>query len=203
MSETWCLATRNPGKLREFRGLLEPFGYLILGLDDLGISAEHEETGNSFGENARLKALSYSAETELPVLGDDSGLEVLALGGRPGIHSARYAGSGATDAQRISKLLEELGAARGKRDARFVCRLALAQKGGLLLESEGTCEGVILDAPRGGGGFGYDPVFYFPELKKTFAELEEREKNVYSHRGRAVRSLLSSILRGGIDSGAA
>ena len=193
MSHTWCLATRNPGKLREFRSLLEPHGYRVIGLEEAGLTKEYEETGSTFSENARLKALAFSAETDLPVLGDDSGLEVVALGGRPGVHSARYAGPHATDAERIRKLLSELGTSGSSRAARFVCALALARRGSLLAEAQGQCAGVILTEPRGGGGFGYDPVFYFPALGKTFAELDEPEKNLHSHRGHAVRALLAGL----------
>jgi XTP/dITP diphosphohydrolase len=193
MNKTWCLATHNPGKVREFRSLLEPHGYQVQSLDDLGLMSEHAETGITFAENARLKALRYSTETGLPVLGDDSGLEVMALGGRPGIHSARYAGPNATDAQKIGKLLDELSVDGGARDARFICALALASMGRLLVEVQGQCSGVILPQARGSGGFGYDPVFYFPGLGKTFAELDESEKNSYSHRGEAVRALLASM----------
>ena len=193
MPQTWCLATRNPGKLREFRSLLEPHGYHVFGLEDVGLTKEHEETGDTFLENARLKAIGYSAETDLPVLGDDSGLEVFALGGRPGVHSARYAGPHATDSERIRKLLGELEGSGAGRDARFVCALALARHGSLVAESEGQCAGVILAEPRGSHGFGYDPVFYFPALGKTFAELDEAEKNLHSHRGHAVRALLARL----------
>jgi XTP/dITP diphosphohydrolase len=126
--------------------------------------------------SARLKALACSHETDLPVLADDSGLEVFALGGRPGIHSARYAGDGASDAERIDRLLTELGKVAGSRDARFVCALALARRGRLVLEVEGDCRGVIADAPRGTQGFGYDPVFLFPELGQTYAELSAEER---------------------------
>ena len=167
----WLLATRNEGKLREFRTLLAPFGIEVLGLRELALSGGAEETGSSFAENARLKAFFYSGATELPVLGDDSGLEVFALDGRPGVHSARYAGTHATDADRIRKLLEEIQNAGGTRGARFVCSLALVHQNRILAEAEGTCEGVILEEPRGERGFGYDPVFYFSHLEKTFAEL--------------------------------
>jgi XTP/dITP diphosphohydrolase len=191
-TETWCLATRNAGKLREFQVLLEPFGIQALGLKDLGLSGEAEETGSSFAENARLKALHYSRTTEFPVLGDDSGLEVFALNRRPGIYSARYAGPDATDAERTRKLLEEMKGVPG-RDARFVCALALAQRDRILAQAEGTCAGTILDEPRGDRGFGYDPVFYFSDLQKSFAELDELEKNARSHRGHAVRNLIAGL----------
>jgi XTP/dITP diphosphohydrolase len=187
------IATRNSGKLREFRTLLQPLGAEIYSLASLSIEAEFEESGSTFAENARVKAISYSNLTTLPVLADDSGLEVEVLGGRPGIHSARYAGPGASDLDRIRKLLEEIRNSTGRRDARFFCALALAQNGNLLLESEGECRGVISGEPRGNSGFGYDPVFYFPELGKTYAELSEAEKNMHSHRANAVASLLRQI----------
>ena len=194
------VATRNKGKLREFETLLTATGWAVLGLADAGISVDPEETGATFSENARQKALAYSRETALPVLADDSGLEVFALGGRPGIHSARYAGNGAGDAARIEKLLAELQNATGGRDARFVCALALARGGRLIVEAEGECRGAITDAPRGTQGFGYDPVFLFPELGRTYAELSAQEKNRVSHRARAVAALLQR-LAGGIELG--
>ena len=179
--------------MREFRSLLSSTGWRILGLSDVSIEKEHEETGTTFAENARLKALAYSVDTDLPVLADDSGLEVLALDRRPGIHSARYAGRGASDSDRIGKVLSELDATGGTREARFVCALAMARAGTLLLESEGECCGVIAGEPRGSNGFGYDPIFFFPELSRTYAELSEPEKNLYSHRARAVRSFLEKF----------
>ena len=187
------VATRNSGKLREFRNLLLPLGSKILGLTDLFLDGEFEESGNTFAENARLKAMGYSRRTHLPVLADDSGLEVEALGGRPGICSARYAGPGASDSDRVQKLLRELEKVGGARHARFVCALALAQEGILVRESEGACRGTILSEPRGTNGFGYDPIFLFPELGKTFAELSSTEKNLHSHRARAVASLLRQL----------
>jgi XTP/dITP diphosphohydrolase len=190
---TIVIATRNAGKLREFRSLLASLGSRILSLNDLSLDVELEESGDSFVENARLKAAGYSCLTKYPVLADDSGLEVEALGGRPGIHSARYAGPGASDSDRISKLLGELENRGSNRNARFVCALALAQDGVLLLEAEGECRGIIAKGPSGTNGFGYDPVFLFPELGKTYAELSEPEKNQYSHRSRATASLLDQL----------
>ncbi len=192
-SKSVVIATRNSGKLREFAGLLSPHGFEVLGIALVSSDRDPEESGASFAENARLKALAYSGETPLPVLADDSGLEVDALGGRPGIYSARYAGEVATDEERIGKLLSELAAAGGARTARFVCALALAQQGKLVAEAEGECRGIIALAPRGSHGFGYDPVFYFPELGKTYAELSEIEKNRVSHRAKAVQSLLAKL----------
>ena len=187
------IATRNQGKLREFRSLLSETGWKILGLADLSILTDHEESGRTFAENARHKALAYSLETDLPVLADDSGLEVFAMGGMPGIYSARYAGSNATDADRIEKLLEELEKAAASRGARFVCALALARGGDLLVEVEGECRGEIAFRPRGTNGFGYDPIFLFPDLSRTYAELSEEEKNRVSHRAHAVRRLLEEL----------
>jgi XTP/dITP diphosphohydrolase len=189
------IATRNRGKLSEFRALLEPPGFEVICLTDLAIKKEVDETGGSFAENARLKALAYSHETDLPVIADDSGLEVFSLGGMPGVESARYAGSGASDADRIRKLLSELARTCGPRGARFVCALALAQGGAILLETEGECRGEIGFEARGTNGFGYDPVFLLPELGKTMAELSESEKNTISHRARALQSLLASVRR--------
>jgi XTP/dITP diphosphohydrolase len=186
------IATRNAGKMREFRSLLQPLEAEVISLADLDISTEFEESGATFAENARLKAIECSRLTRLPVMADDSGLEVGSLGGRPGIHSARYAGPGASDADRVRKLLSELEGTAA-RDARFVCSLALAQDGVLILEAEGECRGVIAQEPRGSNGFGYDPVFYFPKLCKTYAELSSEEKNLHSHRAHAVASLLSKI----------
>ena len=143
-----------------------------------------------------MKAIACSHDVRLPVLADDSGLEVDALGGRPGIYSARYAGPGASDSDRIRKLLQELESNGGGRKARFVCALALARDGTLLLEAQGECAGIIARTPSGSNGFGYDPVFFFPELGKTYAELDEAEKNRHSHRARAVRSLLDKIRPG-------
>ncbi|MBZ5498241.1 MAG: RdgB/HAM1 family non-canonical purine NTP pyrophosphatase [Acidobacteriia bacterium] len=195
LTPTIVLATHNPGKLREFRALMEPAGWEIIGLSDLSIKTDVEETGGSFAENARLKALSYSRDTDLPVLADDSGLEVFSLGGRPGVGSARYAGPGASDADRVRKLLAELEHTPGSRSARFVCALALAQWGVLLLETEGECRGEITAEPRGSQGFGYDPVFWVPELGRTYAELDKEEKNLHSHRAHAARALLDKLGR--------
>jgi XTP/dITP diphosphohydrolase len=187
------IATRNTGKLREFQSLLQNLPCEVLSLRDLAIDEEFEETGRTFAENARIKALEYSRLTHFPVLADDSGLEVDALGGRPGIHSARYAGPGASDADRINKLLGELEFSIGGFGAHFVCALALAQNGELLRETKGMCSGIITHEPRGERGFGYDPIFLMPKLGKTFAELNELEKNQYSHRARAVAAMLEFL----------
>lgn len=193
--KTIVLATRNPGKLKEFRSLLKPLNCRILSLRDVNIEYDVEESGNTFAENARLKAVQYSRTTGFAVLADDSGLEVTALGGRPGVESARYAGTGATDEDRNRKLLGELENTGRNREARFFCALALAEQGEILLEATGECRGIIIHTPRGANGFGYDPVFLVPELKKTFAELSPEEKNERSHRTRAVRNLLSQLIK--------
>jgi XTP/dITP diphosphohydrolase len=191
--QTIVIATRNMGKFREFQNLLMPLRSEVLNLKDVSIDEEFEESGQTFAENAQIKATEYSRLTRFPVLADDSGLEVAALGGRPGIHSARYAGVGASDSDRIRKLLEELAQNGRRREARFVCTLALAQEGALLLESSGECRGIIIDKPCGTNGFGYDPIFLFPSLGKTLAELSESEKNLHSHRANAVASLLRQL----------
>ena len=187
------VATMNKGKLREFRELLKPLNAEILGLEDVGAYADVEESGSSFVENARIKALAYSGMTTHPVLADDSGLEVKALGGQPGIHSARHAGPGASDQDRIDKLLNELEKAGGSRDARFFCALAVAHNGVIVNEADGECTGAITDAPRGDNGFCYDPIFLVPALGKTYAELSNKEKDTLSHRARAVASLLKQL----------
>jgi XTP/dITP diphosphohydrolase len=190
------LASSNPGKLQEFRALARDAGsHLELeslpGIDRL---APHEEDADTFGENALGKALHYSRHSREPVFCDDSGLVVPALDGKPGVHSARYAGPSATNSQRIEKLLEELrGKSAEQRSAHFVCVIALAQQGKALAIVSDSVDGVILEAPRGSGGFGYDPVFYYPPLHKTFAELSPEEKNRHSHRGKAFLRLLAAL----------
>ena len=155
---------------------------------------EFEENAPTFAENAAGKALHYSRWSEGLVFADDSGLVVPALGGAPGVHSARYAGADASNSQRIEKLLAEMGGKASKeRSAHFVCAIALARKGRALAVVTDRVDGEILGSPRGTGGFGYDPVFYFPALKKTFAELSPEEKNQHSHRGKAFRKLLAAL----------
>jgi XTP/dITP diphosphohydrolase len=187
------VATRNRGKLREFRALLSRAGWEVIGLAEAAIDGDVAETGATFAENARLKALSYSNATDLPVLADDSGLEVFSLGGVPGVRSARYAGPDASDADRVRKLLSALGKEEKSRAARFVCALALALSGELLCEAVGECRGEIAAAPRGTQGFGYDPAFLIPVLGRTLAELDPEEKNRISHRAHAVATLLTQI----------
>ena len=154
-----------------------------------------EENAPTFAENAAGKALHYSRFQEGMVFGDDSGLVVPALGGAPGVHSARYAGADADNSWRIEKLLREMNnLSDEERSAHFICAIALAREGRALAIVTGRVDGQILQAPRGSGGFGYDPVFYFPALKKTFAELSADEKNQHSHRGKAFRKLLAVLL---------
>jgi XTP/dITP diphosphohydrolase len=190
------LASGNPGKLREFRALVAA-AHSNLELDLLPQYAslpEFPETAESFAENAAGKALYYSRTCSHMVFSDDSGLVVPALGGEPGVHSARYAGVGATNDQKIAKLLEALRGKKGvERAAYFVCVIAVAQLGRAIAVVSGKVDGEILEAPRGTGGFGYDPVFYFPALGKSFAELPPHEKNARSHRGTAFRHLIQAL----------
>jgi XTP/dITP diphosphohydrolase len=191
------LASSNPGKLAEFRALAAAGAAvrieleLIPGFESL---LRFEENAPTFGENAAGKALHYSWLREGLIFADDSGLVVPALGGAPGVRSARYAGPEATNSQRIEKLLGEMrGKAGSERAAHFVCVIALARLGRAIAVVTDRVEGEILNAPSGSGGFGYDPIFYFPALKKTFAEISAEEKNQFSHRGKAFRRLLAAL----------
>ncbi len=180
------LATNNEGKAREYRNLLEGVPFELVTPAEVGISTEVAEVGESFEENARLKATTLAAESGLLSLADDSGLEVKALGGEPGMLSARYAGEGASDEDRVSYLLTKLeGVPQERRTARFRCVIAIATPEGDVELCSGECDGVIAFAPSGEGGFGYDPIFYLPEMGKTMAELSPETKNRISHRGRA------------------
>jgi XTP/dITP diphosphohydrolase len=187
------IATQNTGKIAELHRLLSDLPFEIVGLEALPHSLPApEETGETFAENALLKAEYYFTLTGLLSLADDSGLEVDALGGAPGVYSARYAGVNATDARRIARLLAELkDTPEAQRTARFKCSIALAGEidGRAVREVfEGSCEGLIAREPRGHQGFGYDPIFYDPELRRTFAELSPAEKAARSHRGRALEA---------------
>jgi len=185
MSKMIVLATRNQGKVREFRRILADFPFEIKCLSDFGPIPEVEEDGATFDDNAYKKALFTAKALGLPAIADDSGLEVEALDGRPGVYSARFAGPGATDADNIAKLLTEMAGQKNRRAA-FVCVISIAVPSGPALTYEGRCEGEIIDAPRGADGFGYDPVFLYPALNRTFAEIELDEKNRVSHRGKAL-----------------
>lgn len=188
------LASSNPGKLREFRTAAAEYGIsieLFPGIRDLASCAED---GRSFEENARKKALHYSQYTNGLVFSDDSGIAVDALGGAPGIYSARFAGPGAGDGANNEKLLAQLrGTPASRRCADYVCVIALAERGSILTVVEGRANGRILHAPRGEGGFGYDPLFFYPPLGKTFAELTAEEKSAVSHRGEAFRKLVGHL----------
>lgn len=188
--QTVLIATRNAGKLKEFQAFFSLWGWPVKGLADFPDLPEIVEDGRTFEENARIKAAALFRWTRLPVLADDSGLEVDALGGQPGVYSARYAGERATDAENNAKLLAALrGVPAHERQARFRCVLVMMFSQVRQLVAEGTCEGVILEEPRGAGGFGYDPLFYVPPLGKTLAEMTPEEKNRISHRGAALRQL--------------
>ena len=194
-----CIATNNRGKQIEFRELLADWAGTLVYPQELGLRLEVEEVGDSYAEIAALKARAYASASGLPCLADDSGLEVDALDGAPGLHTARYAGPGASNADRWAKLLDALAETpEGQRSARFRCAVAVVRPGSTdALTAEGTCEGQIAFAPRGAGGFGYDPLFFVPEYGCTMAELPAAIKNQISHRARAVqaaRPLLDALL---------
>ncbi len=181
-------ATRNEGKVSEMVALLADSSWTVERLPET--VDEYEETGVTFAENARGKALHAAASVPLPVLADDSGLVVDALGGRPGVHSARFLGPEAGQPERNQAILRELSSTPpALRTARFVCHVALAYGGEIVHETTGVCEGSIADQAHGRLGFGYDPIFLDPETGKTFAQLEREEKSARSHRGRAVRAM--------------
>ena len=182
------IATRNQGKAAEFADMLARLSLETVTLAEWAGLAEPEETGRTFMENACLKALYYARMTGEICLADDSGLEVAALSGAPGVFSARYAGQGAGD-QANNRLLLERMAAKEQRACRFVCALAVAGRDKIILTAEGIVDGELLYAERGDGGFGYDPLFFCPELGKTLAEAGMEEKNAVSHRGRALNAL--------------
>jgi len=189
------LATGNPGKRRELAEILAPDGVEVLGVADVASDGwSVVEDGATFLENARLKAHDLARRAGMPALADDSGLEVDALGGRPGVRSARYAGAHATDAANVARLLDELaGVSDERRVAAFRCALVLAWPDGTAVEAEGRCEGWIACTPRGHGGFGYDPVFIDPASGRSFAELPTAAKNAFSHRRRALDALRRAL----------
>ena len=182
------LATRNAGKTREILEFLRDFPVEIKNLDDFGPIPSVEEDGTTFDENAYKKASFTAKILGLPALADDSGLEVEALGGAPGIHSARYAGPDSTDAENNARLLREMEG-KTNRAAAFTSVISIAVPSGVALTYEARCEGLIAEAPGGNKGFGYDPLFYYPPLNSTFAELSAEEKNRVSHRGKALAEL--------------
>ena len=188
----YVLATHNPGKLKEMGAILARFGVEVVSPKDLGLTVDVEETGTTFAENAMLKAKAICAAAKLPAIADDSGLCVDALNGGPGVYSARYGGEGLDDKGRYMLLLNSL---RGQstRTAHFTCAIACAFPNGDTLTAEGRCDGTIAYAPMGEGGFGYDPVFFVPERKKTFGQLTAEEKSAISHRGRALESFIGKL----------
>lgn len=192
------LATNNAGKVAEFRQLLDGCGWQIVTPAEIGLSIDVDETGQTYAENATLKAVAYASASGLTSLADDSGLEVDALDGRPGVLSARYAGADRTDAERAEALLTELrDVADERRTARFRCVIAIASGEDRVELAEGTVEGRIVREPRGKSGFGYDPIFLLPERGLTMAELPAGEKHSVSHRGaaaRQARKLLEKLL---------
>jgi len=191
------LGTRNSKKRRELEFLLSPYPQIQLRtLDDFPNSIEVEETGSTFGENAALKACEQAVVLSQYVLGEDSGISVQALDGRPGIYSARYSGEGATDESNRVKMIEEMrGVSADKRTAWYTCHMTLSDpRGNVCIDCEGRCYGRIIDEGRGEAGFGYDPLFEIPEYSMTFAELGDEVKSVLSHRGRANRIFLPKLL---------
>lgn len=198
MTHKLLIATHNPGKAAEYRSLLADLHLTITWLDEVGITEDVEETEETFEGNAILKARHYAGLTGLWTWADDSGLEVDALNGRPGVFSARYGGKGLTDEERYRKVLEELAAVPDdQRTARFRCVVAIAQPNGHVDTRSGALEGVITREPKGSHGFGYDPIFYIPGFQATLAELERGVKNEMSHRAEAAakaREMLGVML---------
>lgn len=182
------VATTNRHKLDEYRAIFSDLPFQLLSLKDIQLDLDVEETGTTFAENATLKALAYAQASNMLALADDSGLEIDALNGEPGVYSARFAGEQTSYAERFRIILERLrDVPVVQRTARFRCVIALAEPSGLLRLAEGRMEGLIADAPRGEHGFGYDPIFLVPDLHKTNAELSPEQKNALSHRGEAAR----------------
>ena len=190
------VATRNPGKATEFERLLGEVPLEITSLDEVGCRDEAEETGDTFEENAIIKARFYCERTGLVTLADDSGLEVDALGGEPGVRSARYGGPGYTDEGRVDLLLKNLrDVAWEDRTGRFRCVIAIVWPEGDVRTVDGAVEGIVQHEPKGANGFGYDPVFYLPHLGKTTAELSLEDKNELSHRGKAAKKAVALLQR--------
>lgn len=186
----WLMATTNAGKLDEIRALLAGEAITLLSLADCPSVPEPEETGVTFAENARLKAMAYAAATGLPTIAEDSGLEVDAMDGEPGVHSARFLGPNATYPERCAEIARRLAARpQAPRSARFVCALAVVIQGDVRFEARGVVEGEIARAPAGDAGFGYDPIFYYPPYGRTLADVSQAEKLAVAHRGQAFRAL--------------
>ena len=198
MTQRVLVATTNLGKVREFSEALGAEGIDVVGLDALGPVPDVEETGATFEANARIKAEAYSRCAPLVTLADDSGLEVDALDGAPGVLSARFGGPGMDDDDRNRELLKRLKAYPDprQRGARFRCALAVARGGKTLAVFEGSAEGIIVEQPRGEGGFGYDPLFYYPDFGCTFGEVPGEKKRTVSHRGRALAAFVQAVQQG-------
>jgi len=196
MGRKLVVATRNPGKVVEYAELLHNLAVSWLGLTDIQLDGDVEETGTTFEENAIIKAQEYSSRSGYLTLADDSGLEVDALDGSPGIFTARYGGSELTPIERYLYLLKRLsGVPWDQRTARFRCAVAVAQEGTLIGTASGSCEGMIGLEPVGSQGFGYDPIFYVPDKGLTMAQLAPSEKHLISHRGRAITSIGPLLLK--------
>jgi len=186
------LATKNKGKIKEFRAMLADYPVELRGLSDFGPIPEVEEDGATFDDNAYKKALFTAKVLGLPAISDDSGLVVEALDGAPGVYSARYAGENASDEENTKKLLQNMTGVENRKAA-FECVISIAVPNGPALTYEGRCEGLITEEPDGSDGFGYDPVFYAPQLKKTFANCNMAEKNKISHRGQALKEVVGEF----------
>lgn len=194
MEKTLLIATTNPGKLEEIREILGPLHLALLAPQDAGIDLDVNETGRTYSENARLKAEAFLSAAGLPTLADDSGLEVDALEGAPGLFSARFSPkNNATDADRRDFMIEQLRGKPQPWSARFWCTTFLALPNGQFFETAGSCEGVIIEEERGSTGFGYDPIFLIPRYGKTMAELGPEIKNRISHRARALQELMLTL----------
>lgn len=188
------IASNNPGKIREMKQILTPYFPQILSLREAGIETDVEETGQTFAENARIKALAICRMAGCAALSDDSGLEVDVLGGAPGVYSARYCGRHGDDEANNRKLIREVSPfPEAQRTARYRCAVCLAYPDGTVREAQGSCEGLIRTRPAGTGGFGYDPYFYLPQFDCTMAQLPAETKNTLSHRYFALRNLLAQL----------
>ncbi len=193
------LATTSRGKIREQREALQRQGLEIVSLEELPPIEPPDETGSTFLENARLKALYYHRQLGMPALAEDAGLEIDALGGLPGVHSARWLGSETSYEEKNARILALLAdVSEAERTARYACAVALTDQGAVVFEHQAVCEGRIALEPRGAAGFGYDPIFYYPPLSKTMAELAPDEKNRVSHRGKAMAALQSFLSSAGM-----
>lgn len=190
----FLIATNNAHKLEEIRRILAPYSIEAMSLKETGITSDPEETGSTFEENARIKAVAAMKASGMPVVADDTGLMVDALNGAPGVYSARYAGENATDRDRVNKLLYEMrDVPEGKRTARFVCVVCCAFPDGKIISVRGECEGSIAFEPQGTGGFGYDPIFIEKSTGRSFASLAGEEKNRLSHRGKALEAFVREL----------